>query len=239
MKNPQKRKYNTVVRSFISSGSDVELSLCIIGLGNPGYDDTRHNVGFQFVDAFAAMLGEAFKKEFFTPYLTAVAPATHIAISSGQQKKTLNPIILQDDQVRFQQIILVKPLTYINKSGLVIPHLLRKYGTDLCFLVVADNMDLPLGAMRLKKRGGTAGHNGLKSIMEYLGKNFYPLYIGVGRPKSDVISHVLGTWNKEEQDLCDKCIVGLVNILVRLFSDDLDTIIQLVNSYREDFGIPV
>ncbi len=98
----------------------------------------------------------------------------------------------------------VKPLTYMNRSGSILPELLRTTGSDLSdIILVCDNMDLPPGEIRIKRKGSTAGHNGIKSVMEYAGTGDFPrVYIGVGRPAegASVIDHVLGTPEGEERD---------------------------------------
>ena len=156
-------------------------TIILAGLGNPGaaYAETRHNVGFLCVEAAAEKEGVSFKKPFLADYQKAV-------------------FVVGDTRV-----ILVKPLTYMNRSGLVLPALLKQYGVVTDKLIVAvDNMDLSPGRVRLKPRGSSAGHNGLKSIIEVLGTSeFHRLYIGVGRPASgvSVIDHVLGRPDGEER----------------------------------------
>ncbi len=97
---------------------------------------------------------------------------------------------------RDNKIILVKPLTFMNCSGSIVPGLLKKYRTDKNDLVlVCDNMDLFPGVIRLKQNGGDAGHNGIKSVISSLGTaHFKRMYIGIGRPgdRTNIIRHVLG-----------------------------------------------
>jgi peptidyl-tRNA hydrolase, PTH1 family len=163
-------------------------TIILAGLGNPGsvYAETRHNVGFLCVDGIAEKEKIAFKKPFFADYL-------------------IGSFIKEDVRV-----ILVKPLTYMNKSGLVLPALLKKYKISPENLVVAvDNMDLAPGGCRLKLKGSSAGHNGLKSIINVLGTSqFNRLYIGVGRPAKEVsvVDHVLGIPNGQEKIDFDKGI---------------------------------
>ena len=239
MKKLKKRKNNVSSPPGTFSNLVYDQSLCIIGLGNPGQDEARHNVGFRFVDELARLLGLPLKKKIFSPCLCASILSKNIR----ELEKGANPS--QERKVRLQEsftrIILVKPLSYMNRSGIVIPYLLRNYGRKLRFVVVADNMDLPPGVARLKKQGGNAGHKGLKSIGEYLGGNFCPLYIGVGRPPKgeDVVSHVLGVPNRKEQDQYDKGIELWATLLLHLISDDLETVMQRINSSRKDADIHV
>ncbi len=152
----------------------------IIGLGNPGdkYENTRHNAGFITVDRLADSLGTAFRKPFLKTYLTA------------------------EGVYRDKKIILVKPLTFMNRSGSVIPGLMKKYRVNINDLVlVCDNLDLYPGVLRLKMKGGDAGHNGIKSVISSLGNSeFKRIYIGIGRPKdsSKIIDHVLGVPEAED-----------------------------------------
>ncbi len=156
-------------------------TIVLAGLGNPGsaYSETRHNVGFLCVEGVAERENVSFRKPFLTDYQKA-------------------EFIKNDTRV-----VLVKPLTYMNKSGLVLPSLMKHYGVGPENLLIAvDNMDLHPGNLRLKLKGSSAGHNGLKSIISVLGtSDFKRLYIGVGRPASsgNVIDHVLGVPSGDER----------------------------------------
>ncbi len=151
-----------------------------MGLGNPGpvYHETRHNVGFHVIDHICSQLDIHLKKVLFRPLLRG-----KIDIDGNT-------------------LVLVKPLTFMNRSGIVIPFLLKHFsGKERRFLVICDNMDLTPGELRLKQKGSSAGHNGIKSVMEYMNRgDFFRLYIGVGRPAAGdtVVEHVLGTPDYEE-----------------------------------------
>ncbi len=152
----------------------------VIGLGNPGkeYASTRHNVGQWCVDrlAQAHSIGR-----FRRSRLAEVAEGT---IGDGR-------------------VVLAKPRTYVNESGRAVTSLMSKYKAapgDL--LVVYDEMDLPAGSIRLRARGGSGGHNGMKSIIDALGTQEFPrLRIGVGRPgrSGDEVGHVLGVMPRQER----------------------------------------
>jgi PTH1 family peptidyl-tRNA hydrolase len=143
----------------------------ILGLGNPGakYEHTRHNVGFDAIEACAAFFQVRLRKRCFRLYRQAVV------------------------DLHGEQVLLVQPLTYMNNSGMVM-----RYFADVAIediMVVCDQMDLPPGMIRIRKTGSSAGHNGLKSLIETLGSgSFNRLYIGIGRPEEgcSVIDHVLG-----------------------------------------------
>jgi len=154
----------------------------LAGLGNPGpaYAETRHNVGFLCLEGIAEKERLRLKRPFLADYALSVF------------------------YYGVKRVVLVKPLTYMNKSGIILPYLMKKYGVAADHLIVAvDNMDLPPGQCRLKLKGSSAGHNGLKSLIAHLGtSDFLRLYIGVGRPgeKVSVVDHVLGVPEGEERD---------------------------------------
>ena len=141
----------------------------IAGLGNPGaeYAKTKHNVGFMLMDAFAVHLNAASWREDFHSLVTE--------ISIGGEK-----------------VFLVKPLTYMNNSGEALGPMLSYYKLDTEDLVVAhDDMDIPAGTVRIRKKGGSGGHNGIKSIIAHVGnENFARVRIGIGRPPAGGASSI-------------------------------------------------
>ena len=150
-------------------GQPIEL---IAGLGNPDpeYLTTRHNAGFWFVDALASAHGAAFSND-----RKFEADSSEIRI--GQER-----------------IRLLKPMTFMNNSGRAISKALSYYKIPVDrLLVVYDELDLPPGRAKLKFGGGHAGHNGMRSIIEHVGPEFWRIRIGVGHPgqKDRVINHVL------------------------------------------------
>ncbi len=148
----------------------------IVGLGNPGpkYHGTRHNVGFDVVDLAATRASVAFE----------AAPADALIA-----------------KVREKDVILVKPLTFMNLSGEAVGGLLRYFKIDVPdLLVVVDEVHLPLGKLRARANGSAGGHNGLKSIAQHIGDDFARLRLGVGRGDSrrDLSDHVLAKFEKDE-----------------------------------------
>lgn len=152
----------------------------IIGLGNPGaqYEKTRHNVGFHVVDALA------------TKYALRWERRGRAMIANGT--------------IGREKVVLVKPLTYMNNSGEAVGELVRWFkceSDDL--LVIYDELDLPLGHIRLRARGSSGGHNGIKSIVQHLHTEQFPrMRVGIGRPKNihmDAVDHVLGAPGADEQ----------------------------------------
>ncbi len=149
-----------------------------VGLGNPGaqYAMHRHNVGFMAVDAIAAVHGFA-------------APA----------KKFRGWV--QEGRVGGDKVLLLKPATFMNDSGLSVGDALRFYKLGIDALTVChDELDLPAMKVKVKRGGGTAGHNGLRSIDQHLGPDFRRVRIGIGHPghKDRVTGHVLGNYAKSE-----------------------------------------
>ena len=155
-----------------------------VGLGNPGtqYAMNRHNVGFMVLDAMAEIHG-------FGPV----------------QKKFSG--WLQEGRIGPEKILLLKPATYMNESGRSVGEALRFYKLGLDALTVFhDELDLPPFKVKVKRGGGTAGHNGLRSIDQHLGPDFRRVRIGIGHPghKDRVTGHVLGNYAKNEiDDLAD------------------------------------
>ncbi len=142
------------------------------------YEPTRHNVGFWFIDALAGLNSLVLHKPFFKPWASAST-----MLANGHR------------------LTLVKPHTFMNLSGDIFAENVDFCpGPDRQLLIACDQMDLSPGCLRLKSRGGTAGHNGLKSINARIGQDFYPLYIGIGRPPLgvEVVDYVLGIPQAEE-----------------------------------------
>jgi PTH1 family peptidyl-tRNA hydrolase len=151
----------------------------VVGLGNPGskYENTRHNIGWMVLDRLADRHGAAGKGK------TKDAAAT----ARGR---------IGDDE-----LILVKPLTYMNRSGEAMRKVMARERAPLKdVLVVVDDMDLPFGKLRMKARGSAGGHNGLRSIIGELGtESFARLRVGIGKPKGGAVSHVLSDFEHAEQ----------------------------------------
>ncbi len=177
----------------------------VFGLGNPGskYKNTRHNVGFMTVERIAALKGVKFRKRCFCNYRTAY--------------------------INGRNDILVEPLTYMNNSGEVIPSLIKE-GDKL--IVICDQLDLPPGRVKIKKRSGSAGHNGLKSIISFYGEDFIHVYIGIGRPDDgDIIKHVLSDFSCDEKSKIEEAVETAGEaVLDILDGKNIDCVIARVNS---------
>jgi PTH1 family peptidyl-tRNA hydrolase len=161
----------------------------IIGLGNPGraYERTRHNIGFLVVDGLAEKYG-----------------------AGWQEKKDMNVAEIMKDG---EKILLVKPQTFMNSSGKVIPQLLKQGLVAENLLVVHDELEKAFGKIDYKVGGSHRGHNGLRSIMEFCGPNFARLRFGISRPdrKEDVGDYVLSNFDPKKEDVNE-----LVNEAVKM-----------------------
>lgn len=159
----------------------------IVGLGNPGsrYAANRHNVGFRCVELLALACDLTFDK---------------------RQKRALAAMGI----VHGQRVIVAKPQTFMNESGRAVAPLARFYKVQPeRLIVVYDDLDLPLGAVRLRPEGGSGGHNGMRSIIEHLGgSNFPRLRIGIGRPpgKMDPAAYVLQDFSAQEKELLEETL---------------------------------
>ncbi len=185
--------------------------MLVLGLGNPGkqYDQTRHNVGFSVLDQLIGKYDARFKNKL------------------GLAFEWNGPHPPQG------QHLLVKPLTYMNLSGRVLPYLFKKTSCTVeDLIVVVDNLDLPVGACRLKKGGGNAGHNGLKSIIQALGHNdFLRFYIGIGRPehRTMVKSYVLQRFEEDELDPYQESLTKATESLLKLNKNNYLSIANEIN----------
>lgn len=159
----------------------------IVGLGNIGtrYDETRHNTGFMVVDQLA--------RDYH------LGAFTHLKQEAVAVSGVING----------EKVMLVKPTTFMNDSGRAVGPLVDYYDIDLDDLVIVnDDLDMPVGKVRLKTHGASGGHNGLKSIISALGtKNFNRVKVGIDHPKhGTVVSHVLGKFSKEERPKFDQAV---------------------------------
>ena len=176
----------------------------IVGLGNPGkeYDSTRHNMGFEIIDAFAKSKNLDIKQDKFGGLYTE---------------------FIENNE----KIILLKPQKYINLSGEVIKKYVDYFKIDLNdILIISDDLDLPFGTLRLREKGSSGGHNGLKNIELNLGTSSYKrLKIGISNNKDiDTKDYVLGKIpkdNKEELEKIKEVTTKLLNDYLKLDFDIL------------------
>ena len=183
----------------------------IVGLGNPGaqYANTPHSVGFEAVDAIAMEIGAAWEEK--------------------RQFKCL----WAKGSFAGQSVMLVKPQTYMNLSGdSVAPVVKYHNATAAELLVIQDDIDLPVGRMRVRKNGSCGGHNGIRSIIERLGTpDFTRLKLGVGKDKSDVIAHVLGKFDPEARKTMDLVVAEAVKASAAILRDGPDRAMNAYNGF--------
>ncbi len=184
---------------------------CVLGLGNPGrkYALTRHNVGFMVVDRLARRLGVSFYDRSMNDVALASVNPRDYDINRGQELFR-EPI----------QVILAKPKTYMNRSGIAVQEILGDFPLTIRdILVVHDDMDLAFGKIRFKYNGSSGGHKGIQSIIDTLNDNGFPrLKIGIGRPESgvDPVEYVLSPFDDEESLslVLDTAVSGVIDSLV-------------------------
>jgi PTH1 family peptidyl-tRNA hydrolase len=179
----------------------------ICGLGNPGerYRLTRHNVGFRVVDLLADRWG-------LTGQGKVRDGAAQLEVRLGD---------------RAERVLLLKPLRYMNRSGAVLRAALRQTEVDPAedLLVVTDDVDLPLGRLRLRREGSAGGHNGLRDIIAALGTSEVArLRVGIGRPGTSraTVDHVLSTFRTDEQELATEAIATAADAVERWLVAGID-----------------
>lgn len=184
----------------------------IVGLGNPGkkYEKTRHNVGFWIIDTFAQQLSAHlfdFKEKFNSHYCVIAQGNVHIG--------------------------LIKPQTYMNRSGEVVAQWKHFYKiANDKIIIIHDELDFAPGIIRLKKDGGAGGHNGIKSIIDCIGSDFMRIRIGIGKPTSAQVGadYVLSQPTVEEKTLMEQATKQCVAMLNDLIAGQ--NISQVMNQYH-------
>jgi peptidyl-tRNA hydrolase, PTH1 family len=184
----------------------------IAGLGNPGarYLMARHNAGFQVVDRVAVALGAQ----------VLAAPTPDLLVQRA----------VAGDQV----VYLVKPVTYMNNSGLAVRQMTECLGlTPDRLLVIYDCLDLSLGRIRLRQGGSSGGHRGVESVIRELGTDQFPrLRVGIGRPESGSgIDYVLGAWTAAELPVIGQSLTAAVAAVRALLADGLPTAMNRFNGW--------
>lgn len=183
--------------------------LLFVGLGNPGerYENNRHSVGFMIIEALA-------KADAFVSFKT-VGHLAEVAQTTLDGRK----------------IILAKPLTFMNLSGQAVRFLSDFYKIKIDNVVVFhDDIDLPFGKVKIKQGGGNGGHNGLKSIDNSVGKNYWRVRIGVGRPveKTMVASYVLGDFSSDQSAVIGQ-IADTISANVALLLSNPQKLVEKLN----------
>ena len=183
----------------------------VVGLGNPGaqYANTPHSGGFEAVDAIAAEIGATWEEK--------------------RQFKCL----MARGAFAGMPVMLVKPQTYMNLSGESVAPVVKYHNaTPADLLVVQDDIDLPVGRMRVRKNGSCGGHNGIRNIIERLGtQDFIRLKLGVGKDRSDVIAHVLGKFDPTARRTMDLVVAEAVKAAAAILKGGPDRAMNLYNGW--------
>ena len=189
----------------------LPASWLVVGLGNPGdqYENTRHNAGFQVIDALA-------DRGNFPAQRLKFHALTNTATVGGQG------------------VLVMKPVTYMNLSGQAVGEAAHFYKISPDHvLVISDDGDLPLGKLRIRKGGSAGGHNGLKSIIQHLGTDQFPrLKVGVGgkpHPDYDMADWVLGKLQGEDKKIMDDAAVRAAQAVECLLSQGIDRAMNQFN----------
>jgi len=199
------------------SAQETDGVRLIVGLGNPGreYAHSRHNVGFWCLNRLARRHGIAFASR-----------GRLAAVGEGRLAE--------------QPVILAQPRTFVNLSGRAVSHLLQRYRlSPQQLLVVHDDLDLPLGRVRLRPSGSHGGHRGMRSIIEAIASQHFPrIRIGIGRPEvageptwepEHVVNYVLGPMTAEERRILDEAVATAGEAILCLLSDGVETAMNQYN----------
>ncbi len=184
----------------------------IVGLGNPSekYANTRHNVGFMVLDALANDVG-----------IRAWRSRDSALIAEWRET---------------EQVLLVKPQTYMNRSGDAVGPLARWYKiSEEDIVVIHDDLDLPCGKLRLREKGGTGGHHGVESVLHHVGANFIRVKIGIGRPQPgrEVVDYVLTSFTGEERQLLTQATAQAIAAIQCFIHQGLD---KAMNEFNKKQG---
>lgn len=183
----------------------------IVGLGNPGkeYDKTRHNIGFECID-----------------YL------------SNKYNIELNRIkfkgIYGEGFINNKKVILLKPTTFMNLSGESIREVVNFYKLNPEeVIVIYDDISLEVGRVRIREKGSAGGHNGIKSIIQNLSTDVFPrIKVGVGQPKGDLVSHVLGKFSKEEEEILKESVEASTKAIEIIVREDTKEAMNRLNGFK-------
>lgn len=185
----------------------------VIGLGNPGkkYEKTRHNIGFIVVDSLRKKFNLTDEREKFQA-------------------------LISEKNIDGEKVIFFKPQTFMNLSGNALIEIVNFYKLDpkKDIIVVYDDMSLDFGDIRIRKKGSSGGHNGIKSIISHIGEEFIRIKCGIGAKKEDAVEHVLGEFSQSEQkelveflEKLNECIIDILTV------QNLERTMQKYNKKKE------
>jgi peptidyl-tRNA hydrolase, PTH1 family len=185
----------------------------IIGLGNPGkgYANNRHNVGFQCLDYFARRHRIEIKERRWREH------SMRARFGTGDIDGTA--------------VVLAKPTTFMNLSGQAVSQLMHRFKAMLSdTIVICDDMDLPLGKIRIRPQGGSGGHKGIASIINSAGSDaFIRIRVGIGRPDNDEVSFVLSNFPTEDKQIIDKAVVQVADIIDCILHEGIEAAMNRFN----------
>ena len=181
----------------------------LVGLGNPGPNNTnnRHNIGFKIIDAINKQFNLSKQKPKFKGLLTT-------------------------GNIEDKKVYAIKPLTFMNNSGVAIKELIEYFKIDAKNVIVFhDDMDIDLGKVKAKVGGSSAGHNGIESIDKSIGKDYSRVRVGIGHPKDNkkVNSHVLEDFNENEEERIQDITENIVKLIPTLINKKMDLFSSKVN----------
>lgn len=180
----------------------------IVGLGNPGskYENTRHNMGYKVIDAISKDTGIRLGKEKFKS-------------------------IIGEGFYKGEKLILVKPETYMNNSGVAVREIMSYFDLEFSNLIVIyDDIDLPIGSIRIRKAGGPGTHNGMRSIVKETDTNTFPrLRIGIGNNNKNLINHVIGKVPKDEQNILAEAVTKAKDSVLSIVDVGIDNAMNYYN----------
>ena len=183
----------------------------IVGLGNPGkeYENTRHNIGFEVIDY--------------------IANKYNIELNRVKFKGVYGEGFIEN-----KKVILLKPTTYMNLSGESIREVINFYKlTEEDIIVLYDDVSLEVGRLRIREKGSAGGHNGIKSIIANLSTDVFPrIKIGVGQPKGDLVSHVLGKFSKDEQEVLKESMEASANAVEIIIKENAKEAMNKLNGFK-------
>ena len=185
----------------------------IIGLGNPGkkYEKTRHNIGFIAIDSLRKKLNISDEREKFQA-------------------------LISEKNIDGEKVIFLKPQTFMNLSGNSVIEIVNFYKLDSKkdIIVIYDDMDLPFGDIRIREKGSSGGHNGIKSIISHIGEEFIRIKCGIGAKEKGAIEYVLGEFNQTEQKILDEILDNIDNCVIEMITvQNMDRIMQKYNKKKE------
>lgn len=182
----------------------------IVGLGNPGkeYENTRHNIGFNAIDV--------------------IANKYNIDVNRTKFKG-----VYGEGNINGKKVMLLKPTTYMNLSGESIRAVMDFYKiSNEEVIVMYDDMSLEVGKIRIRAKGSAGGHNGIKSIIAHMGTDEFPrIKIGVGGPKEDWVSHVLGKFSKEEMSTLTSVLEASSEATIDMINNGVSHAMNLYNGF--------